>query len=142
METSDRYAAEQFGAPCCPVLPRLVRVWFGQEDEALAAFDAVIALDPDYTAAHVQKAHLLIKAGRREDARAVIDGLNVTSASNTLKEAIPGVTLELKGTDSAATTLTVADHPNWSLVLYNPKPNTDTDERLARLPRLRLTESA
>ena len=45
----------------------------GQADEALAAFDAVIALDPNYTAAHVQKAHLLIKAGRREDARAVID---------------------------------------------------------------------
>lgn len=42
------------------------------------------------------------------DARAVIDGLTITSASNTLKEAIPGVTLDLKGTDSAATTLTVA----------------------------------
>lgn len=41
-----------------------------------------------------------------------------------------------------ATTLTVADHPNWSLVLYNPKPNTDTAERLAGLPRLRLSESA
>ncbi|MFD3704663.1 helix-turn-helix transcriptional regulator [Nocardia sp. NPDC058658] len=41
-----------------------------------------------------------------------------------------------------ATTLTVADHPNWSLVLYNPKPNTDTADRLARLPRLRLSESA
>ena len=41
-----------------------------------------------------------------------------------------------------ATTLTVADHPNWSVVLYNPKPGTDTAERLARLPRLRLTESA
>ncbi|MFC8382280.1 helix-turn-helix transcriptional regulator [Nocardia sp. NPDC057272] len=41
-----------------------------------------------------------------------------------------------------ATTLTVADHPHWSLVLYNPKPNTDTAERLAALPRLRLSESA
>ncbi len=41
-----------------------------------------------------------------------------------------------------ATTLTIADHPNWSLVLYNPKPNTDTTDRLARLPLLRLTESA
>ncbi|MFD3591296.1 helix-turn-helix transcriptional regulator [Nocardia sp. NPDC058640] len=41
-----------------------------------------------------------------------------------------------------ATTLTVADHPNWSLVLYNPRPETDTAQRLAGLPRLRLTESA
>ncbi len=41
-----------------------------------------------------------------------------------------------------ATTLTVADHPNWSLVLYNPRPNTDTAQRLAGLRRLRLTESA
>ncbi|MFD6221613.1 helix-turn-helix transcriptional regulator [Nocardia asteroides] len=36
-----------------------------------------------------------------------------------------------------ATTLIVADQPNWSVVLYNPKPGTDTVERLARLPRLR-----
>ncbi|MGW6727453.1 helix-turn-helix transcriptional regulator [Nocardia sp. NPDC055029] len=41
-----------------------------------------------------------------------------------------------------ATTLTIADHPNWSLVLYNPRPGSDTAERLARLPRLRLSESA
>lgn len=36
-----------------------------------------------------------------------------------------------------ATTLIVADQPNWSVVLYNPKPGTDTVGRLARLPRLR-----
>ncbi|MEU4322668.1 helix-turn-helix transcriptional regulator [Nocardia fluminea] len=41
-----------------------------------------------------------------------------------------------------ATTLTVADHPHWSLVLYNPKPNTDTADRLAALPHLRISESA
>ncbi|MEU4649790.1 helix-turn-helix transcriptional regulator [Nocardia fluminea] len=41
-----------------------------------------------------------------------------------------------------ATTLTVADHPHWSLVLYNPKPNTDTADRLAALPHLRVSESA
>ncbi|MFD5180537.1 helix-turn-helix transcriptional regulator [Nocardia sp. NPDC058379] len=41
-----------------------------------------------------------------------------------------------------ATTLTVADQPNWSVVLYNPKPGTDTVDRLAHLPRLRLTASA
>ncbi|GGK42410.1 transcriptional regulator [Nocardia camponoti] len=32
-----------------------------------------------------------------------------------------------------ATTLTVADHPNWSVVLYNPKPGTDSAARLAGL---------
>ncbi|KAF0847799.1 helix-turn-helix protein [Nocardia caishijiensis] len=41
-----------------------------------------------------------------------------------------------------ATTLTVADNPNWSVVLYNPKPGTSTRERLTALPHLRLTESA
>lgn len=30
-------------------------------------------------------------------------------------------------------TLTVADHPDWSLVLYNPRPDTGTEERLATL---------
>ncbi|MGF0316540.1 helix-turn-helix transcriptional regulator [Nocardia fluminea] len=41
-----------------------------------------------------------------------------------------------------ATTLTVADHPHWSLVLYNPKPNTGTADRLAALSHLRISESA
>lgn len=34
-----------------------------------------------------------------------------------------------------ATTLTVADHPEWQLVLYNPRPGTDTGTRLERLHR-------
>ncbi|MFI5498966.1 helix-turn-helix transcriptional regulator [Nocardia asteroides] len=41
-----------------------------------------------------------------------------------------------------ATTLIVADQPNWSVVLYNPKPGTDTVERLARLPLLRAAATA
>ncbi|WP_110035838.1 helix-turn-helix transcriptional regulator [Nocardia neocaledoniensis] len=41
-----------------------------------------------------------------------------------------------------ATTLTVADNPNWSLVLYNPRPGTDTAERLIGSPHLHLSESA
>lgn len=41
-----------------------------------------------------------------------------------------------------ATTLTVADHPDWSLVLYNPQPGTDTATSLDRLSRLRLADSA
>ncbi|MEV0683617.1 helix-turn-helix transcriptional regulator [Nocardia sp. NPDC050378] len=41
-----------------------------------------------------------------------------------------------------ATTLTVADNPNWSVVLYNPKPGTATHARLTTLPHLHLTESA
>jgi hypothetical protein len=32
-----------------------------------------------------------------------------------------------------ATTLTVADHPCWHLVLYNPRPGTNTQARLERL---------
>ncbi|MFQ6328038.1 MULTISPECIES: helix-turn-helix transcriptional regulator [unclassified Nocardia] len=41
-----------------------------------------------------------------------------------------------------ATTLTVADHPDWSLVLYNPQPGTDTAGRLERLRHLRLAAPA
>jgi transcriptional regulator with XRE-family HTH domain len=32
-----------------------------------------------------------------------------------------------------AATLTFTDHPGWHLVLYNPRPDTDTAQRLARL---------
>ncbi|MFI9505201.1 helix-turn-helix transcriptional regulator [Nocardia sp. NPDC052566] len=41
-----------------------------------------------------------------------------------------------------ATTLTVADHPEWSLVLYNPKPGTETAVRLERLQHIRLAAPA
>ncbi|MBP2190477.1 helix-turn-helix transcriptional regulator [Nocardia goodfellowii] len=37
------------------------------------------------------------------------------------------------------TTLTVAHHPEWSLILYNPQAGTDTAGRLERLHRLRLS---
>ncbi len=42
------------------------------------------------------------------DARIVVDGLTVTSASNTVKEVVPGVTLTLKAKGDTATNLTVA----------------------------------
>lgn len=45
-----------------------------------------------------------------QDARAIIDGLTVTGASNTLSEAIPGVTLTLKSKDAAPASLTVAQN--------------------------------
>lgn len=41
-----------------------------------------------------------------------------------------------------ATTLTVADHPEWSLVLYNPRPGTETVARLAGLRHIRLPAPA
>ncbi|MCK7510350.1 MAG: flagellar filament capping protein FliD [Desulfobacterales bacterium] len=67
---------------------------------------SLLAHDPTLATAGSGKNMIQTMAGL--DARAIIDGLTVTSASNTLKEAIPGVTLDLKGTDSAATTLSVA----------------------------------
>jgi flagellar hook-associated protein 2 len=42
------------------------------------------------------------------NARIVIDGLTVNSATNTVKEAIPGLTLDLKAVGATATHLTVA----------------------------------
>ncbi|MBL1074186.1 helix-turn-helix domain-containing protein [Nocardia sp. 2] len=41
-----------------------------------------------------------------------------------------------------AITLTVSDRPDWSVVLYNPKPGTETALRLARLRNLRLAAPA
>jgi transcriptional regulator with XRE-family HTH domain len=41
-----------------------------------------------------------------------------------------------------ATTLTVADHPYWHVVLYNPRPGTETEARLAGLRHLRLAAPA
>ncbi|MFI6869353.1 helix-turn-helix transcriptional regulator [Nocardia sp. NPDC050406] len=41
-----------------------------------------------------------------------------------------------------ATTLVFADHPDRNLVLYNPRPDTDTEARLDRLYQLRLAAPA
>ncbi|MCK6456200.1 MAG: tetratricopeptide repeat protein [Phycisphaerae bacterium] len=40
-----------------------------KRDDAVAQFDRVITLDPDYTAAYHHKARTLIAAGRADDAR-------------------------------------------------------------------------
>lgn len=50
----------------------------GQHAEALAQFDRVIALDPDYVAAHFQKGNSLVAMGRSDEARRVLtDGIAV-----------------------------------------------------------------
>jgi hypothetical protein len=40
------------------------------------------------------------------------------------------------------TTLVVADRSDWLLELYNPRPGTDTADRLERLLRVRLVAPA
>ncbi len=40
------------------------------------------------------------------------------------------------------TTLIVADHPDWHLVLYNPRPGTETEQRLSLLTRDRAAAPA
>ena len=44
----------------------------GQNDEALLQFDRVIAIDPAYSAAYMQKAKALINLDRHDDARTVL----------------------------------------------------------------------
>ncbi|WP_159945038.1 MULTISPECIES: helix-turn-helix transcriptional regulator [unclassified Nocardiopsis] len=39
------------------------------------------------------------------------------------------------------TSLIVADHPDWRLELYNPRPGTGTGDRIGRLARVRLSAS-
>ncbi|MEV0246302.1 helix-turn-helix transcriptional regulator [Nocardia sp. NPDC050712] len=41
-----------------------------------------------------------------------------------------------------ATTLTIAHHPEWSMILYNPQEGTETAARLERLHTIRLRTSA
>ncbi|WP_030432007.1 helix-turn-helix transcriptional regulator [Allokutzneria albata] len=40
------------------------------------------------------------------------------------------------------TTMVVADHPDWRLELFNPRPGTETAERVERLLRIRLAPPA
>ncbi|MFI9505806.1 helix-turn-helix transcriptional regulator [Nocardia sp. NPDC052566] len=40
------------------------------------------------------------------------------------------------------TNLAVANHPDWHVILYNPRPGTDTEARLHRLQRIRLAAPA
>ncbi|GAA4005432.1 helix-turn-helix transcriptional regulator [Allokutzneria multivorans] len=40
------------------------------------------------------------------------------------------------------TTMVVADHPDWRLELFNPRPGTETAERVDRLMRIRLAPPA
>lgn len=44
----------------------------GQPDEALSQFDKVLALDPAYSAAYMQKAKVLIDFNRHDEARIVL----------------------------------------------------------------------
>lgn len=44
----------------------------GLHDQALAQFDAVVKIDPSYSAAYMQKAKALISFNRHDDARAVL----------------------------------------------------------------------
>ncbi len=44
----------------------------GRHEEALAQFDRVNEIDPDYVAAYFQKGNALVSLGRREDAKAVL----------------------------------------------------------------------
>ncbi len=77
----------------------------GDSDNTDMAGLSLLAHDPTLVDGTAGKNMTQTVAG--QDARAIIDGLTVTGASNTLSEAVPGVTLDLKGTDSAATTLSV-----------------------------------
>ncbi|MFO1372903.1 MAG: flagellar filament capping protein FliD [Candidatus Competibacteraceae bacterium] len=63
---------------------------------------SLLAYDPTGTAGKN-----MVETVAAANAQIVVDGLTVTSASNTLKEVVPGVTLSLKATGTTATNLTV-----------------------------------
>ncbi|WP_019627228.1 flagellar filament capping protein FliD [Thioalkalivibrio sp. ALJT] len=51
----------------------------------------------------------LVETRAAQDAEAVIDGITVTSASNTLDDAIEGVSIQLQGTSTAPATVSVQE---------------------------------
>ncbi len=77
----------------------------GDGNDTDAAGLSILAYDPTLIAGTGKNMQQTQDA---RDARAVVDGLTVTGASNTLDKAIQGVTLNLKATATTATTLTVA----------------------------------
>jgi tetratricopeptide (TPR) repeat protein len=56
----------------------------GKRDEALAAFDKVLALKPAHRTAHIEKAYIEIGQGKFAAAKADIDAANKTSPGNLL----------------------------------------------------------
>ncbi len=53
-----------------------------RHDDALARFDRVMQLDPNYTAAHYHKGNTLIALGRLDDARAILrDGVDAARSA-------------------------------------------------------------
>ena len=80
----------------------------GDSNNTDAAGLSILAYDPTKTAGAGK--NMQQPAGQEaKDASVIIDGLTVTSASNTLNQAIQGVTLNLTAADTTtATTLTVA----------------------------------
>lgn len=79
----------------------------GDSDNTDMAGLSLLAHDPTLADGTAGKNMTQTVAG--QDARAIIDGLTVTGASNTLTDAVPGVTLTLKSKDTAPATLTVAE---------------------------------
>jgi putative PEP-CTERM system TPR-repeat lipoprotein len=79
----DRQGAELYTSEAIAKDPKNPEVWMfngtmlraaGKPDEALAAFDKVLALQPDHRTAHVEKAYIEITQGKFPAARSDIEG--------------------------------------------------------------------
>jgi len=79
----------------------------GDSNNTDAAGLSILAYDPTKTAGTGKNMQQPVGQDAK-DASVIIDGLTITSASNTLSTAIQGVTLNLKEANTTATTLTVA----------------------------------
>ncbi len=79
----------------------------GDGNDTNAAGLSILAYDPTKTAGTGKNMQQPVGQDAK-DASVIIDGLTITSASNTLSTAIQGVTLNLREANTTATTLTVA----------------------------------
>jgi putative PEP-CTERM system TPR-repeat lipoprotein len=93
MAANDRDAAERYTADAVAKDANNPEVWMfrgamlrfaGKPDEALAAYDKTLALDPKHRSAHVEKAYIQISRGKFAEAKTEIDAADKASPGSLL----------------------------------------------------------
>jgi putative PEP-CTERM system TPR-repeat lipoprotein len=93
MASNDRAAAERYVADAAAKDANNPDVWMfrgalqryeGKADEALAAYDKVLALDPRHRSAHIEKAYIEISRGKFPEAKAEIDAADKAAPNSLL----------------------------------------------------------
>jgi putative PEP-CTERM system TPR-repeat lipoprotein len=93
MATNDRDAAERYAADAVSKDGKNPEVWMfrgamqrfaGKPDEALAAYDKALALEPQHRTAHIEKAYIEISRGKFPEAKTEIDAADKSAPGSLL----------------------------------------------------------